>query len=957
VTPQQLTRLSGLLDEALDLEGPARQAWLDDLGRREPALGPTLRNLLERSGLRPTAELLQQGAAFDVEPPRDFAAGEAVGPYRLLRPLGTGGMGEVWLAERSDGALQRQVALKLPTLGARRAVLMQRFARERDILASLEHPHIARLYDAGVAGDGQPYLALEFVEGRRIDDWCRERASPLAERIGLVLQVADAVTYAHSRLVLHRDLKPANILVDDVGRVRLLDFGIARLMEGEQAEETQLTQIGGRALTVDYASPEQIRGEPIGTASDVYSLGVVAYELLAGAKPHELGGGRPLGALEMAAALAAAEAKPASARAGDPVLRRALRGDLDAILHKALEKDVPARFASVAALAEDLRRHLRGELVLARPGGRWYRARKFVRRHRLPVAAGAAAALALAGGLVVAAWQAGLAREQAKKARELAELAQKEAARAAAVQEFLLDIFRANSTRQADPVAAQRTTARELLDIGAARLPEQLKGEPESQLAVRGTLADMYLQLGLAERASALSEENLALARRTFGARSVRLAQFLLAHVATVQERSGREQVPALLDEALAVLDAAGAEALPLRGEVLLEQAWYWDAEGLQRSMQAADAAVQFYVRHEPHSRSRVTAHITAGRAHSNAGDLAAALAHYRQAADAAARHGDTASTLLHDAMNHVGDAQRSLLQLGAAEASYRQALAHALRAYGPGRGETLVTRARLASVLAMQGRRAELEAERSALRAAVAAPDPRLVGGWRATLTGMLADLLPEQGRPDLAERGLREDVEDLRQRLPRAGITARSELKLAEVLVQLGRLAEATDVLAQARERWARVSAGAGPQPVDAMFVLGAARLALARGAAAEALALVEPVAQATPAVRMWLAIERSTALRELGRSEDARRAAGEVVRDLEARPEADRPRAIEAAARLALAQASAAAGDLEAARTQAEQAVALRRAHDEPDSRELARALRVSSLLQAARAKAGS
>jgi serine/threonine-protein kinase len=948
--------MSSLLDEALDLEGPARQAWLDDLARREPALGPTLRQLLERSGLRPTAEVLQQGAAFDADPPRDFTAGERIGPYRLVRPLGTGGMGEVWLAQRADGALQRQVALKLPTLGARRAVLMQRFQRERDILASLEHPHIARLYDAGLADNGQPYLAMEFVEGQPIDAWCRQRGSALAERIGLVLQVADAVAYAHGRLVLHRDLKPANILVDAEGRTRLLDFGIAKLMEGEQTEETQLTRIGGRALTIDYASPEQIRGEPIGTTSDVYSLGVVAYELLAGVRPHDWGGGRLFGAAEAAAALAGIEPAPASARASDPVLQRALRGDLDAILLKALEKELPARYASVAGLADDLRRHLRGEPVQARPDNRWYRARKFVRRHRLPVAAGAAVALALAAGLGVAAWQAGVAREQAAKAGEQAAVAKKEAARAAAVQDFLLDIFRANSLRQADPVAAQRTTARELLDIGAARLGDKLKDEPESQLAVRGTLADMYLQLGLNQRASALSDENLALARRTFGPRSVRLVEFLLAHVAAVQERGGREQVPALLDEALAVLDAAADEVSPVRGEVLLEQAWYWDAESLRRSLQAADAAVRFYARHEPRSRARVTAHITAGRARSNAGDHAAALAHYRQAADAAASHGDTAATLLHDALNHVGDSQRGLLRLAEAEASYRDALAHALRSYGPGRGETLVTRARLAGVLAIAGHRTELEAERRELRAAIATPDPRLDGGWRETLTGMLADPLPEQGRPDLAEPLLRADVDDLRRRMPRAGVTARRELKLAEVLVQLGRLDEAERTLAQARDRWAQVSAGAGPQPVDAMFVLGAARLARARGAAAEALALIAPVTMATPADRFWLAIERSAALRALGRADDARQVAGDVVRELEARPEGERPRAIEASARLAWAEASAAAGDSATAREQAGRAVALRRAHDEPDSLELARALRVASQVQTGRGKPG-
>ena len=213
----------------------------------------------------------------------DLQPGALVGPYRLLRELGIGGMGAVWLAERADGTLKRQVALKLPRAAWSRG-LAERMARERDILASLEHPHIARLYDAGTDAQGRPFLALEYVEGQPIDVYCHERALNIPARLQLLLQVAHAVAFAHSRLVIHRDLKPSNILVTADGQVRLLDFGIAKLMEGDRTQETQLTQLAGRALTLDYASPEQIRGEPIGTASDVYSLGVVAYELLAGAK-------------------------------------------------------------------------------------------------------------------------------------------------------------------------------------------------------------------------------------------------------------------------------------------------------------------------------------------------------------------------------------------------------------------------------------------------------------------------------------------------------------------------------------------------------------------------------------------------------------------------------------------------------------------------------------------------
>lgn len=284
--PERLQRLSTLLDEALDLDGPARERWLAALPAADAELSDTLRQLLARHASKETADLLSRGPAFDL-PDGGPRAGDVVGPYRLISELGVGGMGAVWLAERADGSLKRKVALKLPLVSWAPG-LAERFARERDILATLEHPHIARLYDAGLDAQGRPYMALEHVEGRPIDVFCREQALPVAARLELLLQVADALAFAHGRLVLHRDLKPANILVTAQGQVRLLDFGVAKLMQGDSAVETALTRVSGRAMTPDYASPEHVRGEPLGTASDVYSLGVVAYELLAGRRPYRL---------------------------------------------------------------------------------------------------------------------------------------------------------------------------------------------------------------------------------------------------------------------------------------------------------------------------------------------------------------------------------------------------------------------------------------------------------------------------------------------------------------------------------------------------------------------------------------------------------------------------------------------------------------------------------------------
>jgi len=326
-------RLNRLLDEALDLPPGERRLWLDRLPPEHADLEERLRALLSHAGEGGGAALetlpkLEAGstAAGGTEGSDPVSGsdrtGEAVGPYRLVRLLGEGGMGSVWLAERRDGMLSRPVALKLPRGAWSRPGLSERMAREREILASLNHAHIARLYDAGLGHDGQPYLALEYVEGRPIDRYVREERLDLRARLGLFLQVAEAVAHAHARLVVHRDLKPSNILVTAGGEVRLLDFGIAKLLEQGRAEETELTRLSGRALTLAYASPEQIEGKPLGVASDVYSLGVLLYELLAEARPYRLERDTPA-ALEEAI-LKTDPPRPSSV-ARDPRLGRAVR--------------------------------------------------------------------------------------------------------------------------------------------------------------------------------------------------------------------------------------------------------------------------------------------------------------------------------------------------------------------------------------------------------------------------------------------------------------------------------------------------------------------------------------------------------------------------------------------------------------------------------------------------------
>jgi len=391
--------MSRLLDEALPLDAGGRQRWLDALAPEHRHLAGALRRaLLPSSEGSPTA--------FPELPKNGPKAGDPVGPYRLIRLLGEGGMAEVWLAQRADGAFKREVALKLPILLQLREDLASRFARERDILAALEHPNIARLYDAGVSSGGLPYLAMEYVAGEPLTDWCDARQLGVRERVKLFLQVLDAVQYAHAQHVIHRDLKPSNILVTASGQVRLLDFGVAKLLAQEEPQ-TELTRRFGRALTPDYASPELVRGEPVSPESDVYALGVVLFELLSGSRPYRLGGTGSIAGIEhsigtievkrpsMQLAPAAADNRGTSQRR----LIRRLRGDLDAIVLKALAKSPQSRYESASAFADDLQRSLSGEPVEARPDRVVYRTAKFAQRHRTGLAMTAVATVLVLAAL------------------------------------------------------------------------------------------------------------------------------------------------------------------------------------------------------------------------------------------------------------------------------------------------------------------------------------------------------------------------------------------------------------------------------------------------------------------------------------------------------------------------------------------------------------------------------
>jgi serine/threonine protein kinase len=435
LSPDQWQALSPYLDQALAMTDDARAAWLSSLGEHDPELAAQLGALLDEHRV-----LAQEGFLENRRwalPNSAGLAGQTLGPYTLFSQIGQGGMGSVWLARRSDGRFERQAAVKFLNIALAGRATEERFKREGSILGRLTHPHIAELLDAGISSDGQPYLILEYVDGSTIDQYCDQHRLDLEARVRLFLDVLAAVAHAHANLVVHRDIKPSNVLVTASGEVKLLDFGIAKLLQGEgqSGAATLLTHEGGSALTPQYAAPEQLTSRPVTTATDVYALGVLLYLLLSGRHPAGSG-------LRSPAELVKAVLEREAPRASDPTtadnikliaerrdatpdkLRRQLRGDLDTIVGKALKKDPQERYASVTGFADDLQRYLKHEPISARPDTLAYRAAKFLRRNRTSVALTTIAVALVIGslstGLLIANRERKIAEQRFAQVRQLA---------------------------------------------------------------------------------------------------------------------------------------------------------------------------------------------------------------------------------------------------------------------------------------------------------------------------------------------------------------------------------------------------------------------------------------------------------------------------------------------------------------------------------------------------------
>jgi eukaryotic-like serine/threonine-protein kinase len=566
-------------------EEPERSAALARLAIERPELHRLVLGLIAADRDATSRGFLGGGmAAVSAEQPftqtDPLLAGSKVGPWRLARAIGSGGMGEVWLAHRDDGFYEGDAAVKLlrSAGSGSGAATNERFAREGKILARLAHPHIARLLDAGIRPDGRRYLVLEYVAGERIDEYCDARRLSVASRVRLFLQVCAAVGHAHANLVVHRDIKPSNILVDAAGAVKLLDFGIAKLLEdqSENINYPPLTELAGAALTPQYAAPEQIEGGSITTATDVYALGVVLCRLLSGFGPYT--GARSPAQLArtivdrdprklsvLPEALEEELRRLAANRETSPQrLVRELRGDLEHIVAQTLRKRPAERYPSVLALAEDLQRYLHHSPVAARGDHLGYRMQRFLRRHRLAVALGVLAFVAAFGGLGASLWQAQRAQQQAL-------VAGRAASRAQAITHFLLGIFEANSTEQHDNATAQQTPARELLDIGRQRIATELRDQPEARAEVLKVLAEMYWQIGLAKVAADIDTERIDLLRANGAARSLAMVDALNDQSSTMEELGHSKDAIRIAREALAMLDALGVGDSELRAQSLVQ--------------------------------------------------------------------------------------------------------------------------------------------------------------------------------------------------------------------------------------------------------------------------------------------------------------------------------------------------------------------------------------------------
>ncbi len=732
--PTDRTRIDAVFDVLLDLPPDEQMAYLDRTAANDPALRSEVLHLLQAhrrsKGLldSPVGEL--GGLLLDSgELPGQ--APERIGPWRIVRPLGRGGMGVVFLAERDDGLYEQRVAIKVIYHG--NPEMVRRFLEERRILARLEHPGIARLIEGGLTPGGQPYFAMELVEGAHLDHYCRDHDLSLDHRLDLVTEVCEAVSYAHQHLIIHRDLKPSNILVTPAGRVKLLDFGIAKLLSDEAGTDRTETQYA--VMTPDFAAPEQVLGEPVSTATDVYALGVVLYLLLTDQYPYHARG-RSL--LEVTRIICEQEPPKPSTRAPDAFQRR-LQGDLDLIVLSALRKDPKRRYQSPAALAEDLRRFREDRPILARSDTAGYRLRKFVGRNRAVVLAVVSLILLLA---------VGVARERVLRHR-----AETEARKAEEVGDYVVGVFDV-----ADPYAAERqngkdVTARALLERGTRRIDSTLAAQPEVQAELRSVFGRAYTNLGLFDQATRLLRQALAQHSRLYGEPNLTVA-----------------------------------EDMDRLGYALVQQDKYEEAEPLLRG---ALAQRRQLLGSSDSATAETLDHLAT--LYQRRSDYAPAESLFREALTIRRRLMGDSAVDVGESLNNLGVLLFQRDAYDEAEPAYREALAITVRQLGENHPRTAETVQNLAQTQERRGKYAEAE---SLYRRALAAKRKTLGNAHPSVTINLnnLGEMLIRQGRLDEAEVLIREALALDRQIFgENHSFVAASLGNLGTVLKEKGEFAEA--------------------------------------------------------------------------------------------------------------------------------------------------------------------
>ncbi len=930
------SEVEAAFDQVVDCSAGQREALLDQLRERSPAVYAEVVSLLSFSADsdpfldQPASESLSGHPAADASARNVLTAGDRLGAYRIVSLLGTGGMGEVYRAERADGLYEQEVALKLIRRDA--ADQVARFEAERQILATLTHPGIARLHDAGMTADGQPYIVMELVEGQPIVEWCTAQRADLATRLRLFVEVCEATAFAHRHLVIHRDLKPANVLVTQAGGIKLLDFGAAKLLRPDSPDQTAHAPV-----TPSYASPEQLTGGVITTATDVHALGLLLFELLTGQRPWEFGTLPMVAAVDMIVAREpSAPSVVARTLSSPPVAPRALQGDLDAIVARALRKEPEHRYRTPDALREDILRHLQHEPVAARSGQWRYVIGRALRRHRLLTGSVATVLLAVTLGAVGMAWQAQRAQAEARKA--------------IAVRDFVVNIFRSNSVDNPDGAAGRQTTAIELLNRGAQAIATGLQEAPEVRGALIETLADLYDQMEEFERVATLERQYLADLSAREGARPSTGRAAALAELGRALAMGDHyDEAIQTLDQALAMMDALGdtrstarTQALTTLGLVEYHTRPVSDPSAARHTA----AALALLDQYQPTSPDRLSATQMLARIAERRHDEAAAEAGYRRfVALAESAPFSEQRVALGCALNDLGSYLLARQRFSEAERLLQRAVEVLDRAEGPDQLDAADARRSLAQVLAARGDRKVAQSLLGGALAAVEKTSTAQAASATAPARLTLAEFERGRGRWAVARSLFERNLAVLAPSgSAEAAVHGHTYTGYARVLLDQGRLAEAAQALA-ASVALENVMQDPGSELHVENRVLGAAIATLhgdADGAARtldHVLSVMPGGAAALPGAYFDASLWRIELQLRQGRSPAAVAAARALLARVLGAQEPQYLIDREATARQFLGRALAAAGDPGAAQVEFARAAHLRERLDDATSPALA------------------